>query len=380
MKILSGACRRDAGEILLDGRRVDDRQPARRRRRSASAPSIRSSTSCPHLSAAENIFLGREPLARPAFIDAAADARGGVAACCSRSALTIDPDASGSRAEHRPAADGRGRQGARRETRASSIMDEPTSALTEHGDRPAVRGDRTPHGARRRDHLHLASPGGDRAHRPPRHRLRDGRKIATRPHRRAPIAGARPADGRPRAVRSTSRAARAARDAAAARSSGLSRAARLRRRQPDACTRGEIVGRRRTARRRPHGVGPRDRRRRRRSTAGEIAARRGGPHATASPPDAIRAGIGLVPEDRKRHGLVPSLRVGENIALPHLPASSAAAVSSTGAASGSRARALDRATCASRRRASSSPVAHAERRQPAEGRARQVARRRARTC
>ena len=34
-----------------------------------------------------------------------------------------------------------------------------------------------------------------------------------------------------------------------------------------------------------------------------------------SPADAIRAGIGMVPEDRKRHGIVPALGVGQNITL-----------------------------------------------------------------
>src|SRR5262249_28542502 len=35
------------------------------------------------------------------------------------------------------------------------------------------------------------------------------------------------------------------------------------------------------------------------------------------PADAIRAGIGLLPEDRKAEGLVASLTVARNIALPH---------------------------------------------------------------
>ena len=36
-----------------------------------------------------------------------------------------------------------------------------------------------------------------------------------------------------------------------------------------------------------------------------------------SPADAIARGIGLLPEDRKAHGLVPGLTVARNIALPH---------------------------------------------------------------
>src|SRR6185437_13042664 len=34
-----------------------------------------------------------------------------------------------------------------------------------------------------------------------------------------------------------------------------------------------------------------------------------------APADAIRAGIAMVPEDRKRHGIVPQLGVGHNITL-----------------------------------------------------------------
>ena len=38
-----------------------------------------------------------------------------------------------------------------------------------------------------------------------------------------------------------------------------------------------------------------------------------------NPVDAIRAGIGMVPEDRKRHGIVPQLGVGQNMTLSVLP-------------------------------------------------------------
>ncbi|AIO30826.1 D-xylose ABC transporter ATP-binding protein [Burkholderia pseudomultivorans] len=41
----------------------------------------------------------------------------------------------------------------------------------------------------------------------------------------------------------------------------------------------------------------------------------GQPLAIRSPSDAIRAGIAMVPEDRKRHGIVPQLGVGHNITL-----------------------------------------------------------------
>ncbi|WP_027814402.1 ATP-binding cassette domain-containing protein, partial [Burkholderia cenocepacia] len=41
----------------------------------------------------------------------------------------------------------------------------------------------------------------------------------------------------------------------------------------------------------------------------------GKPLSIRSPADAIRAGIAMVPEDRKRHGIVPQLGVGHNITL-----------------------------------------------------------------
>ncbi|MGW7269237.1 sugar ABC transporter ATP-binding protein [Streptomyces sp. NPDC054864] len=45
----------------------------------------------------------------------------------------------------------------------------------------------------------------------------------------------------------------------------------------------------------------------------------GRPVRTGSPPAAIRAGISLLPEDRKAEGIVPGLSVRENIALAALP-------------------------------------------------------------
>ncbi|WP_250473941.1 D-xylose ABC transporter ATP-binding protein [Caballeronia sp. GAFFF1] len=52
--------------------------------------------------------------------------------------------------------------------------------------------------------------------------------------------------------------------------------------------------------------------------AGESAAQvivKGKPVAIRTPGDAIAAGIAMVPEDRKRHGIVPQLGVGHNITL-----------------------------------------------------------------
>ena len=46
----------------------------------------------------------------------------------------------------------------------------------------------------------------------------------------------------------------------------------------------------------------------------------GEPIASRSPRDAIARGIYLVPEDRKRSGLLLDLSIAENISLPNLPA------------------------------------------------------------
>ena len=51
--------------------------------------------------------------------------------------------------------------------------------------------------------------------------------------------------------------------------------------------------------------------------SGELVVR-GKPAAVTSPADAIRQGIGYVPEDRRRHGVVPDMPVAENTSLASL--------------------------------------------------------------
>jgi ribose transport system ATP-binding protein len=68
MKILSGAYQKDGGRVLLDGREVEIRSP--RHARSLGVSIIYQELNLvPHLSAAENIFLGREPASLPGLID-----------------------------------------------------------------------------------------------------------------------------------------------------------------------------------------------------------------------------------------------------------------------------------------------------------------------
>jgi ribose transport system ATP-binding protein len=45
----------------------------------------------------------------------------------------------------------------------------------------------------------------------------------------------------------------------------------------------------------------------------------GRPLRLRAPRDAIRSGIGLVPEDRQRHGIIPTQSVAANLTLPQLP-------------------------------------------------------------
>ncbi len=68
MKILSGAYQKDGGQILLDGREVEIRTPRHARELGISII-YQELNLVPHLSAAENIFLGREPSAIPGMID-----------------------------------------------------------------------------------------------------------------------------------------------------------------------------------------------------------------------------------------------------------------------------------------------------------------------
>src|SRR5688572_3954590 len=61
MKILSGACRRDAGEILIDERAAAIDTP-REAQMLGISTIYQEFNLVPHLTAAENISLGREPM------------------------------------------------------------------------------------------------------------------------------------------------------------------------------------------------------------------------------------------------------------------------------------------------------------------------------
>jgi ribose transport system ATP-binding protein len=68
MKILSGAHQKSSGQILLDGREIEIRNPKHAQELGISII-YQELNLVPQLSAAENIFLGREPVSYPGLID-----------------------------------------------------------------------------------------------------------------------------------------------------------------------------------------------------------------------------------------------------------------------------------------------------------------------
>lgn len=68
MKILSGAYQKSAGQIMLDGNEVEIKNPKHAQTLGISTI-YQEFNLIPHLSVGENIFLGREPVGLPGFID-----------------------------------------------------------------------------------------------------------------------------------------------------------------------------------------------------------------------------------------------------------------------------------------------------------------------
>jgi ABC-type sugar transport system ATPase subunit len=128
MNILTGVFPPDAGEILLDGRPVHFRNP-REAQAAGIAIIFQELNQVPHLSVAENIFLGREPLNAFGLIDYAR-LNANAVKLLAQLGLDVDP--------RTPVAHLRvGQQQLVEIARALSfhariiIMDEPTSAITE---------------------------------------------------------------------------------------------------------------------------------------------------------------------------------------------------------------------------------------------------------
>ena len=181
VKVVAGVHRRDAGVFELGGEAVDFSSTADSKQ-AGIAVIYQEPTLFPDLSVTENIFMGRQPLARGRRIDRARDDRRGRAplrpprrphrpAPPGRRPLDRRPadhrDRQGHLARRAPARDGRADRGAQRRRGRAALRGRP---------QPARRGPRPG--------LHL--PPLRRGLRPRRHRHRDARRVLHRhpPHRR----------------------------------------------------------------------------------------------------------------------------------------------------------------------------------------------------
>jgi ribose transport system ATP-binding protein len=310
MRILSGACHRDAGEVLLDGRPVMLDSP-REAQELGISTIYQEFNLVPQLSAAENIYLGREPMRVAGVIDRRA------LVACARTLLeglrtTVDPDvpvqslgvAEQQMVEIAKALSLRAR---------ILIMDEPTSALTASEieqlfaaiRRFTAAGGSVIYISHRLEELARV---GQRAT-----VLRDGRFVGTRslpapvPELVRMMVDRDISEHYPQPTRRRGREI--------LRVEGVTRGPRLRD-VSFTLHRGEVLG--------VAGLLGAGRTELARVIAGAdlpesgAIAIDGKPVRVRSPRDAIRAGVGLVPEDRKRQGLVLLQSVAANLSLPQL--------------------------------------------------------------
>jgi ribose transport system ATP-binding protein len=311
MKILSGACTKDAGQIWIEDAEVDISSP-RQARDAGVATIYQELMLVPTLSAAENITLGREPRRGIGIVDRRRQ-RERAQQALDRVGARFDARttvASLSLAERQLVEIAKALSLDARIV----IMDEPTSALSDRETRALFATVRTltGHGVGVVYISHRLAEIfeiGDRVT-----VLRDGRQVATR--------DVRGADGR-ELVRLM-----ADRDvheqvpkAGVAQGQELLRVERLGRRGvlhdisfsvhagEVVCLAGLMGSGRTEIVRAVFGLD--------RVDGGSVFVR-GRPRRIRSPRDAIRARIGLVPEDRKSQGLVLALSVKENITLPIL--------------------------------------------------------------
>jgi ribose transport system ATP-binding protein len=128
MKILSGAVSADAGDVLLDGHTVDPGSPLRARKLGISTI-YQELSLVPHLTAAENIYLGKAPTRWPGIVDWVR-MRHDAARILDGLGVSIDPDTpvrSLRLAQQQMVEVAR----ALADDARILIMDEPTSALSE---------------------------------------------------------------------------------------------------------------------------------------------------------------------------------------------------------------------------------------------------------
>ena len=311
MKVLAGAVRPDAGTIRLQGQEVQFHSPQQAHR--AGIAIIHQELSLvPTLSAGANLFLGQE-LARAGFI-AQGTERQRSRALFARLGMTVDPDVP---CRALSIAQQQGVEIARALAVAAQlvVMDEPTTSLTvaEVEQLFGIIRDLKAHGigiiyiSHRLEEIFAIA---DRVL-----VLRDGAAVGERPIGAVtrtelielmvgrPLRDEYPprsvALGEPRLVVEGLRRGRAVRDVSF----------QVRRGEVLALTGLVGAGRTETARL----IFGADRR-----EAGTVALD-GRALTIRQPRDAIRAGIGLLPEDRKTQGLVLAHAVRDNFALPNLP-------------------------------------------------------------
>ena len=312
MKVLSGAVRRDAGEILLDGQAVDIPDPAAARRLGITTI-YQELSLVPHLTVAENIFLGKAPTRWPGIIDWTTMRRDAERVLESLG-VSIDPDAA---VRTLRLAQQQMVEIARALTDAARIliMDEPTSALSERevAQLFATIARLTSNGVA----VVYISHRMEEVFRIGRRVtvLRDGRHIATRdigevsvPDLVRLMADREVSDHYPRRAHTIGEELLRVEGVTG---SGLRDVSLV-------LHRGEVLG--------IAGLVGAGRTRLARAIIGADAVERGritirGQRVSiGSPAAAARARIGFLPEDRKQHGLVLGLSVERNVALSHLDA------------------------------------------------------------
>jgi ribose transport system ATP-binding protein len=310
MKILSGAYRRDAGEIRMSGRLVDIRSP-----RDALALGIRviyqELNLVPQLSVAENIFLGAAPVRWGGLIDRRV-LQERATALLHDLGMALDPRAIVSSlglAQRQMVEIAKALSGS---PASVLVMDEPTSSLTSREvaqlfaliERLSARGVAIVYITHRLDEVfrigHTITV------------MRDGRLVATKPIQDVTVpelvkmmANRELTEHFPKERAPRGEELLRVEDVSRGPLAGISFSLHA----------GEVVGlagllgagRTELAR----VIAGADS-----GTEGRVVVRG---HAVRfrNPADAIAHGIGLLPEDRKAQGLVPGLTVARNIALPH---------------------------------------------------------------
>jgi ABC-type sugar transport system ATPase subunit len=312
MKILSGAVPPDAGEVLLGGQPVRLGSPLRAR--SLGISTIYQELSLvPHLSVAENVYLGKAPRRFPGIVDWRR-MRNGATAILERLGVSLDPGApvqSLRLAQQQMVEVAR----ALADEARILIMDEPTSALSERevAQLFAAIAQLTSRGVAVIYISHRMEEVFRIGHRVTV--LRDGRHVATRQIADVSVtelvrlmANRDITDHYPRRTH--------ARGEELLRVEGLGSGAL--RDVSLVLHRGEILG--------IAGLVGAGRTRLARAIVGADRAERGRITISGrvaqihSPADAVRVRIGFLPEDRKQQGLVLGLTVERNVSLSHLSA------------------------------------------------------------